>query len=98
MPETKPHVDRQTSPAQNGSDRVRRAGSVGQRQLWSRQICRDTEAGERRPRLSIVAGEVLLEKRRKALLEPGDDLPPVAKLEIFADRTGLAGLDAILAL
>ena len=39
-----------------GSSRVRRTGSVGHRQLGSRQICRDTEAGERRPRLSGVAG------------------------------------------
>ena len=60
--------------------------------------CGSGEQVGRRPRLSIVAGEVLFEKWRKALLEPGNDLPPIAELEVFTNGPRLSGFDAILAL
>ena len=60
--------------------------------------CGSGEQVGRRPRLSIVAGEMLFDERREASFEPRDDLPPVAELEVFADGAGLAGLHAILAL
>ena len=73
--------------------------SLIETRLFYTQSARLSITGEAKSRpKSGVAGEVLFEKRREASLEPWNDLPPVAELEVFADGTGLAGLHAVLAL